>query len=101
DLPRVRGAVAPLGRTGCAVVEELVARRLPCLAAVLGPLEHLAEPAARLRGVDPVGVHRGCLQVVDLPAGKVRAIDLPALAARVRAQDERSLPRPDGYPTDD
>ena len=39
---------------GIAVVGELVAHRLPGLAAVVGALDQLPEPAARLRRVDPV-----------------------------------------------
>ena len=35
----------------------------------------LAEPAAGLRGVDAVGIGGRSLEVVDLPAGKVRAGD--------------------------
>ena len=52
ELPRVRRAVVPLVRAGHAVVGELVADRLPGLAAVVGALDHLAEPAAGLRRVD-------------------------------------------------
>src|SRR5438132_7698111 len=97
ELPRVRRAVVPGVRPGRAFVQELVAAGLPCLAAVVGALEHLAEPPARLRRVDPVRVRRRALHVVDLPAGKVRTLDLPALAAGVGGQDERALARPDEY----
>ena len=54
ELPRVRRAVVPLVRAGNAVVDELVADRLPGLAAVVRALDHLPEPAAGLRGVEPV-----------------------------------------------
>ena len=46
ELPRVRRAVVPLVRAGHAVVDELVADRLPGLAAVVRALDQLAEPAA-------------------------------------------------------
>ena len=47
ELPRMRRAVVPLVGAGHAVVGELVADRLPGLAAVVRALDHLAEPAAR------------------------------------------------------
>ena len=99
ELPRVRRAVVPLVRAGIAVVGELVADRLPGLAAVVGALDQLPEPAARLRRIDPVRVGRRTLEVVDLPAGEsadrstVHVSRLPS--AR---QDERALSRPDQYP---
>src|SRR5439155_8972499 len=79
ELPGVRRAVVPQVRAGGAVVDELVADRLPRLAAVVGPLDHLAEPAAGLRRVQPVRVGRRALQVVDLPALEVGAVDVLAL----------------------
>jgi hypothetical protein len=48
----------------------------------------LAEPAGGLRGVDAVGVGGRALEVVDLPAGEVRAGDLPVLAGGVGGEDE-------------
>ena len=97
ELPRVRRAVVPLVRAGHAVVGELVAHRLPGLAAVVRALDHLAEPAAGLRRVEPVRIHRRALEVVDLPAPEVRAADVPLLALAVRRQDERALARADEY----
>ena len=52
ELPRMRRAVVPLVRAGNAVVDELVADRLPRLAAVVRALNELAEPAGGLRRVD-------------------------------------------------
>ncbi len=63
-------AVVPLMGARHAVVDELVADRLPGLAAVVGALDHLTEPAARLRGVEAVRVDGRALEVVDLPAPK-------------------------------
>ena len=80
---------------GDAVVGELVADRLPGLAAVVGALDQLPEPAAGLRGVDAVGIGGRALEVVDLPAGKVRAADVPLLALAVGGQDEGALARAD------
>ena len=98
ELPGVRRAVVPLVRAGDAVVDELVAHRLPRLAAVVGALDHLPEPAAGLRRIQPVRVGGRALEVVDLPAGKVGAADVPPLALAVRRQDERALARPNQYP---
>ena len=77
ELPRVRRAVVPLVRAGHAVVGEFVAHRLPGLAAVVGALDLLPEPAAGLRGVEPVRVGRRAFDVIDLPAGEMRAADFP------------------------
>jgi hypothetical protein len=48
ELPGVLRAVVPLMGARHAVVLELVADRLPCLAAIVRALHRLAEPAARL-----------------------------------------------------
>ena len=95
ELPGVRRAVVPLVSAGYAVVLELVADRLPGLAAVVGSLDHLPEPAAGLRRIQPVRVDGRAFQVVDLPARKVGAADIPPLALAVGCQDERPLPRAD------
>ena len=81
ELPRVRRAVVPLVRAGDAVVDELVADRLPGLAAVVGALDQLPEPAAGLRGIQPIRVGGRSLEVVDLPAAKMRTADVPPLRA--------------------
>ena len=93
ELPGVLRAVVPLVSAGDALVRELVAHRLPGLAAVVRALDHLPEPAAGLRGVQPVRVNGRALEVINLPARKVRAADRPLLALAVRCQDERALPR--------
>ncbi|MEJ7742261.1 MAG: hypothetical protein WKF73_06760 [Nocardioidaceae bacterium] len=49
ELPGVRRSVVPLVGAGDAVVVELVADRRPRRAAVVGALDQLPEPAARLR----------------------------------------------------
>ena len=48
ELPRMLCAVVPLVSAGHSVVIELVANWLPILAAIIGTLDHLTEPAARL-----------------------------------------------------
>src|SRR6058998_2176704 len=112
-------AVVPLVRRerfaggGRRVVDELVAlagghlarlghhstaRRLPRLAAVAGALDDLSKPSAGLRRVQPIRVGGRALQMIDLPAGKVRSAHAPLLTLAVRRQDERPLPRADEYP---
>src|SRR5262249_11955622 len=54
---------------------EAASGRLPSLAAIAGALDNLSEPAAGLRGVEPVGIAGRSLHVVDLPAGKVGTAD--------------------------
>ena len=95
ELPGMRRAVVPLVRAGHAVVDELVADRLPRLAAVVGALDHLPEPAARLRRVEPVRIGRRTLHVIDLPAGEMGAADVPLFALAVRRQNECALLRAD------
>ena len=92
ELPGMRRAVVPLVRARVALVGERVADRRPGLPAVVGPLHHLAEPAAGLRRVEPVGIGRRALEVVDLPPREVRAADGPPLAPLVRREDEGALP---------
>src|ERR1700736_7031456 len=91
ELPGVRRAVVPHVSAGDAVVYELVAHGLPRLAAVIGTLDQLPEPAAGLRRIQPVRVDGRALQMVDLPAPKVGATDVPPFALAVRCQDERAL----------
>ena len=68
ELPRVRRAVVPLMRAGGRRRRRTCCPPLPGLAAVVRALDHLPEPAARLRGVEPVRIGRRALEVVDLPA---------------------------------
>ena len=91
ELPGVRRAVVPLVRAGDAVVHELVAHRLPGLAAVVRALNLLPEPAAGLRRIEPVRVDGRSLQMVDLPAREMRTADIPVLTLAIRCQDERAL----------
>ena len=122
ELPRVLRAVVPLVRRERLagfrrrVVDELVAlalghavgrrgrlagrraRLVPGLAAVVGALDDLPEPAAGLRGVDPVRIDGRTFHVVDLPAGEVRAADVPLFALAVGREDERALACADQNP---
>src|SRR5205823_14301402 len=93
ELPGMLRPVVPLVRARNAVVSELVADGLPGLAAVVRALDDLAVPAGGLRGVEPVRVGRRSVQVVDLPAGEQRALDVPIVTRAIRRQDERALTR--------
>src|SRR4030088_616416 len=97
ELVGMGRTVVPNMRTDFAFIGELIAYRFPGLAAVARALHHLAEPAAGLRRVEAVGVGWRPFEVVDLPARKVGAFDLPSFPARVRARDERAFPRSDQY----
>src|SRR5205085_3242782 len=66
-------------------------RLLPGLAAVIGALDDLPEPAAGLGAEDAVWVGGRALDVVDLPAGEVGAGDVPLLALGVGVEDERAF----------
>src|SRR5581483_7341342 len=108
ELPWMLGAIVPHVSSGRAVVNELVAlalqhaapalqilrltpRCFPGFPAIVRALQNLAEPTAGLRGVDPVGVHRRAFQVIHLPAGEVRTINLPVLALSVGGENERAF----------
>ncbi len=93
ELPRVRCAVVPLVRPGCAVVDERIPGSFPRLTAVVRALDDLSEPAARLGGIDSIRVGGGSLEMINLPATKVGAADVPAFTLPVRRQDEGALSR--------
>src|SRR5262245_12900088 len=92
ELPGMGGAVVPLVSAGDSLVGKVIADWLPGFAAVARALDLLAEPAARLRDVDPVGLNGRTLDMIDFPAGKVGTTNIPLLACPVRLEDERTLP---------
>ena len=91
ELPWMRRPVVPLVRARHALVDELVSHRLPRLPPVVRALNHLPEPAGGLRDVDPVGIRRRSLQVIDLPPAEMRSRHIPVLSAAVGRENERSL----------
>src|SRR6516225_10801369 len=95
ELPGMRRAVVPLVRPRNALVGELVADGLPGLSGVARPLQHLAEPAAGLRRVQPVGVGRGSLEMVDFPPAEVGTADGPPIARAIRRENKGALPGAD------
>src|SRR6266852_3718278 len=95
EFPGMWRAVVPLVSAGDAVVHEFVARGLPRLAAVVGTLDQLPKRTAELRRIEPIWLSGRSLQVVDLPASKVGATDVPLFALRIRIQNECALARPD------
>ena len=94
ELPGARCAVVPLVRAGDAVVHERVPHRLPRLAPIVGALDLLPEPAAGLRRIQPMRVSGRALEVVDLPAAKVGATDIPPsrLASDLRTNAPLRVP---------
>src|SRR5450432_2565419 len=93
ELPRVRGAVVPLMRSGHTFVGKVVTHWRPRHAAVLRALNDLAEPAARLRRIEAVGIRGRSCHVKDFPACKVWPAHLPAFSRVVRRQHECTFPR--------
>src|SRR5574338_1691990 len=49
----------------------------PRFAAVVGALNDLSKPAAGLRRVNAVRIHRRTFHMVDLPSGKMRTTNVP------------------------
>src|SRR5437763_15132564 len=95
ELPRMLGAVVPLVRARDAVVNEFVTfthrhtlrtccrpstRRVPGFAAVVGTLNDLSEPCAGLRPVKPVLMNQRTCHVINLPARKTPAVNVPFFA---------------------
>src|SRR6266404_4413036 len=121
EFPRMRRSVVPLmsceGLAGFKrrVIDELVAlglghafrrggrftrrrsRLVPCFASVIRALNDLPKPAAGLRCIQSIRVSGRSLEVIELPAGKVRPAYVPSFAFRVRCQNERSLARTNQY----
>src|SRR5262249_13339786 len=95
ELPRVRRAVVPLVCAGNAVVDELVVDRFPGLAAVVGTLDELTDPAGALRGVETVRIGWRSLEVIHLPATKMRTGHVPPVTRAVGSKDERAFARSD------
>src|SRR2546422_7068618 len=100
ELPRVLRAVIKLVSAHLALIHKLVALAfgrapradqfirvapgsLPRLAAIVGALDNLPKPAARLRGIDAVRLNRRAFEMIHLPARKMRAVDFPALALAI------------------
>src|SRR5690242_1101323 len=119
ELPGMLRTVIPLvrgqrfaGFVRC-VIDELVAlpdcrtrsggllwirsRLVPRLAAVVGTLNDLSEPAGALRRIKPVRVSGRPLEVVNLPAGKVGAADVPFFTLAVRRKNKCAFPSANEY----
>ena len=115
ELPWMLCSVVPLMRRqwftslGRSVVNELVAfafgrairafqflraaaRRVPGFAAVVGALNDLPKPAARLRRVNAIRVNWRTFHVIDFPTRKMRAANFPSFARTIRGQNERAFP---------
>src|SRR5262245_33360390 len=95
EFPGMRRAVVPLVRTGEACIHDVVADWPPRLSAVAGSLDELPEPSTVLRRIEAIQVSCRSLHMVDPPAGKVGASDVPPFALCIRSQYECTLARPD------
>src|SRR5262249_21410463 len=84
EFPGMRRAIIPLVRAWQAVVYELIVDGIPGLAAIIRSLDHLPEPSARLRRIQPVRVGGRALHMVNLPAREERSLDIPLLALTIR-----------------
>src|ERR1700686_4176110 len=92
ELPRVWLAVIKLVCTGHSVVDKFVTDRLPGFPAIVRSLNHLTEPTAALRCIQPVGIRRRSLHVINFPARKMRPADIPLLALSIGSKHERAFP---------
>src|SRR5690242_1329817 len=97
ELPRMLRAVVPKVSSDFAFVNKLIALAarhafrpfqilraaagcVPGLAAIIGTLNDLAEPAARLRSVNAIRVRGRSFEMINFPAREMRAADFPTLA---------------------
>ena len=101
EFPRMLGAVVPLMGARNSVVTKIIARaalrhsvgsaqilfagsgRFPGFPAVVRSLNDLSKPRAGLRRVNPVRIYRRTFDVINLPAGKMRSVNLPPFALAV------------------
>src|SRR5579883_1951441 len=93
EFPRMRRAVIPLVCTRLALIDESVINGLPGLASIIRALNLLTKPSTRLRSIEAVGISRRSFEMIDLPAAKVRALHLPALALSIGFQQKRTFTR--------
>src|ERR1700686_3893057 len=92
EFPRVWLAVIKLVCTGHSVIDKFVTDRLPSFAAIIRSLNHLTEPTAALRCIQPVGIRRRSLHMIYFPARKMRSANIPLLALSIRSKHERAFP---------
>src|ERR1700756_3273454 len=88
ELPRMLRAIVPLVSARNALITELVSGGFPGFTAVIRPLDHLAKPAAGLRGIQTIGFNGRAFDVINLPTGEVRSVDFPPVALPVSGQNE-------------
>src|SRR5262245_22281233 len=72
-------------------------RLMPGFAAIVRALDDLSEPAAGLRRIDSVWVSGRPFQVINLPAGKVRAAHVPLFTLAIGTQYECALTSSNQY----
>src|SRR5215468_7581891 len=74
--------------TGTFLLPWRSCRLKPGLAAVIRALNHLPKPSAGLRSVNPIGIEFRSLHVISLPAGEMRAADLPFFSLAIGTENE-------------
>src|SRR5262245_25416023 len=94
ELPRMLRAIVPLVGPRNALVDELVPDSFPRVSPVIGTLDHLPEPSARLRCIEPILINRRAFKMIDFPTCEVRSTDLPLLTLAVGGQNEGTLACP-------
>src|SRR5690606_9665946 len=98
EFPGVGCPVIPLVCTGISFVGKLVAYRLPALPSVIRTVDHLPEPATRLRCVDAIGIYGRTFHMIDFPASEVGSAYLPLFTLSVCCKDKATLTRSHQYP---
>ena len=88
ELPRMLRAIVPLVSAGNALIIEFVAGGFPGFSAVIRALDHLAKPAAGLRGIQTIRFNGRAFDVINLPTGEVRSVDFPPIALPISGQNE-------------
>lgn len=108
ELPRMLGVVVPFVSADVTAVLEQIAVprghrfgiawlryfgswRGPSFPAIVGSLDYLTEPVARLGGIDAIWIDWRSLEVKHFPSPKQWAFDLPVHSLSVRGQDERTF----------
>src|SRR5690606_9299796 len=97
ELPRLRLTRKALVRLHRRDVLKLALQGRPRPSAVVAALDHVAEPGRPHRGVEPVGVEGGGLQVEDFTSLQQGSLDRPRPPRRVEGEDETALARPNQY----
>src|SRR5215831_8559749 len=64
---------------------------IPSFAPVVGTLNHLSKPAARLRDVNSIGIDGRSFEVINLPAGKMGTTDVPLFPFAIGGENKSTF----------